>query len=362
MQSVVIVTVVAIILVAMATTAESRLDRKRFERSSMSRVMAGEEGDFLDSSLTGVVPAATVTALRDTFRVGSIKVSTLASQAAELAYFSGGQITRPEAESALQARGWTAWAPSAKSPFWARLVSAFQHWKTTFGAAPVIREIVLYKQGYDIGKTDGNVWVEPQQLVASYSGGSLAIYSMCELVKPARGVDRVDWNVALFPVGRSGPFPQKREAVIQYHTYSDAAIFILTHELAHAFMEKPSADTTSLGWETFLKFRTAVGWTDNGNTLYDCGAISKKEGCGDTSVDSRDTSPMREIYKPKWNSGENIEQPYSRYAVSNAMEDFAESATAFMLKPRILTARAPIRDAILAAAAKQSRLDNGLKK
>jgi hypothetical protein len=303
---------------------------------------------FLDPAITGM-SAAVLTALRDRYKVGSIRVATLESQAAEIAMFSGGKLTKDAVKPMLTELGWTAWAPSGSSIFWTRLVNAFAKYERNFGKAPIIKEIVCYAQGFDLNREETGI--RAVQLVASYAAGSLAVYSLAELTKPKGGIDAVPWNVAQYPTSRSGPFPKKRDAVIKYRTYDDAALFILVHELTHAFLEKPSADVSSIGWEGFLKFRATVGWNERGNTLYDCGA----NGFSSQITASTSTSDLKEIYPAKWNDGSYTEQPISSYAMSNAMEDFCDSVAAYLYNPLILKARAPVRNAIIEKLAADAR-------
>jgi hypothetical protein len=351
MRGVLVAVLVAGLLVALFELASaSRMSERRQMRlrsRTVNRDSALQTGDdFIGPGLS--VPLAVAKSLKDRFKVGKLVLGTIQEQAKQISYFGKGCCTAAQVEQQLVKAQWKAWAPGASSPFWKRLLTAYEKFEATWGTVPVVQRIVLYEKGYNV--SPGPI-LEREQIVASYAQGELTVYALAELNDPIVA----KWSK--YPQGRSGRTPAK---LIQ-HTPEAATHFIFIHELTHAFLEKKDASDNSFGWQTYEKFRDGVGWNGNGVTLYDAGVKGIALPASDAAAKAAPTQ-YKEIYQPLWNDGRYIEQPFTQYALSGGCaEDFPESVAAFVLHPKELKLRSPRRFGIIEAAVKTSKKSNGKK-
>lgn len=290
----------------------------------------GAGGSGASWSLPTTPQCVDLTSARDLlgtrFGVGRVYEAGLSDQAARLRRFLPVTARASGAESVdlaglLRSVGWRAWCPRPAAPAWRWLWRSFELFATVFGAVPRVEEVGFFDLHYRVRTDHGAVALAPsEETLALFGDGSMAVYRTAEEYaggKPLAG-------------GRSEP---GRAAPIFALSPGDGFAFFIVHELAHGLVER-----TAGGLERLEEFRLFAGWAADGR-LYDAGS-REVEVIGKATR----TPERRRITAANWNAAW-AEQPPTQYATAHAVEDFAESAAAYALCPKLLELRAPRRHA-----------------
>lgn len=264
--------------------------------------------------------------LRARYGVGRVYQAGLADQAARLQNFlpaavRSAQVVGSDFAELLRAAGWRAWCPATDAPAWQWLWRSFALFEEVFGVLPQVAEVGFFHLHYRVQAEAHEVALRPSdETLALFGGGSMAIYRNAEQYAGGKPL----------PGGRSAP---GHEAPLFALTPADGFVFFVVHELAHGLVERSRG-----GLDRLEEFRLFAGWAEDGN-LYDAGSREVEV------IGKRTRTPgSRRITMANWNAAWE-EQPITQYATAHAVEDFAETAAAYALCPKLLAARAPRRSA-----------------
>lgn len=261
--------------------------------------------------------------LRARYGVGRVYQAAIAEQAARLQNFLPAVARTASAVAAdfgalLRGAGWRAWSPAAEAPAWSWLWRSFDLFESVFGMIPQVAEVGFYHQHYRV-QVGEQVTLHPsEETLALFGGGSMAIYRNAEQWAGGKPL----------PGARSAP---GSEAPLFALKAPDGFAFFVVHELAHGLVER-----TRDGLERLEEFRIFAGWAADG-ALYDAGSRDVEVYGAHPK-----TPASRRITSANWNAPWS-EQPITQYSTAHAVEDFAESAAAYALMPRLLELRAPRR-------------------
>jgi hypothetical protein len=252
----------------------------------------------------GTAPAAPLTArqrfeaeLRDRWAVAGVRAGTEADQVAEMRHMT------PDADPAPTAiAGWQQWDPDANSDIYDDILDAFETMAFVLGGIPEVHDVRFL--AVDYGNVSGTAQAQPRH-GATYGAGLLNVFHAFE---------GATWNL---PQGRS---TAGAPAGLSSGSTGESRRRILVHELSHGVYERFGNPTLSGGTTQFFRdWEQAAGWV---------GGHIEQNGTALTGVN--------------WN-GDWPEQPVSAYALSNPMEDFAESLMCFVESPVVLRERSPAR-------------------
>lgn len=262
--------------------------------------------------------------LRARYGVGRVYQAGLSDQAARLQNFLPSAARTAAAVAAdfgalLRTVGWRAWCPANDAPAWLWLWRSFELFESVFGIIPKIDEVGFFHVHYRVQAAEARVELLPSdETLALFGGGSMAIYRNAEQYAGGKPL----------PGARS---TAAREAPLFALSPADGFAFFIVHELAHGLVERSRG-----GLERLEEFRIFAGWAADGR-LYDAGSREVELIGGQTK-----TPAGRRITMSSWNAPWE-EQPITQYSTAHAVEDFAESAAAYALCPKLLEARAPRR-------------------
>ena len=263
--------------------------------------------------------ASAALGLHRRFRVRSVVQGTLADQERRLRRFAPTALSAALAPL-LRAAGWRAWCPAADAPAWRWLWRSFERFEATFGEVPALDELAFFDRSFRVAaRPDGPSLERADENLAVFGAGTMAVYRGAETHARAKPL----------PAGRSefgAPAPLFALAAV------DGFAFYVVHVLAHGLAEMHPDGRAHLE-----DFKLLAGWVDG--ALYDAGS-REVDAIGPTLR----LPTTRRISATTWNDGW-AEQPITQYSTVHAVEDFAESAAAYALAPRLLALRAPRRSA-----------------
>jgi hypothetical protein len=221
---------------------------------------------------------------------------------------------------------WKSWDPGTRSPLYDEILGAMEDFGRAAGGLPNLGQIIFFnvRYVYDdqlnvVADTKAAAEISPKQ-------GAIFVYRNALFEQTAEGASGTRISGVPLATKRS---TAKETAPESFGTRSEGQRRTIAHELGHG-VERAS--------RSLSEFQQAVGWADRFN-LYDIQAKGVKQAI----AKGVEPPAAARITKDNWNSGKHLEQPMSKYAVTDSTEDFAESMMAWLYTPDVLKARSPER-------------------
>lgn len=241
---------------------------------------------------------------------------------------------------------WASWDPGTTSTDYAHILRGFENFNATFGGVPNVRKVVFFKQRYvrtpqgaqaapDVGASFGVGELTIHEAFAHRQALPLARSNASGTYPPAEGLT---FGEAGAVPGAPQLFPTREQNIERN----------IEHELGHGLAEAVMGSIPERGLDPSMmrNYAWEVGWASNGLLgltrpgLYDIGVPAVADAFRGLVA-----PPVQyQIAPDRWNSPEWIEQPISRYMVSEGVgEDFAEAVRTFVEAPELLRQRSPHR-------------------